>query len=73
MEPLTLYFVYPDSLDHPLHSPRNMSTLYGLYGDYGKLNSYRLGGMSRKILERILRRPVPGWYDTHAKLGPQRA
>lgn len=47
--------------------------LYGLYGDYGKLNSYRLGSMSRKILERILRRPVPGWYDTHAKLGPYRA
>ena len=42
--------------------------LYRLYGDYGRLNPYRLGRESRKALERISGKPMPGWYDTHAKL-----
>jgi len=43
--------------------------LYSLYGDYGKLNSYRLGRISRDLLAKITGKPIPGWYDTHAKLG----
>jgi len=42
--------------------------LYKLYGDYGKLNSYRLGRISRDVLGKLSGKPIPGWYDTHAKL-----
>jgi FkbM family methyltransferase len=47
---------------------RGIFLLYHLYGDYGILNSYRLGRGSRKALQSIFRAPIPGWYDTHAKL-----
>ena len=43
--------------------------LYDLYGDNGKLNSYRLGRKVRNALERVSGKQIPGWYDTHAKLG----
>jgi FkbM family methyltransferase len=40
---------------------------YRLFGDYGKLRKYFLGKVLKKFLSMILRKPVPGWYDTHAK------
>ena len=40
---------------------------YVLFGDDGKLNGYSVGRGLRKILSRLLRKPIPGWYDTHAK------
>ncbi len=42
--------------------------LYKLFGDYGTLNNYFLSKILKRILSR-LRRPIPGWYDTHAKHG----
>lgn len=40
---------------------------YKLFGDHGKLKKYFIGKVLKKVLSMILRRPVPGWYDTHAK------
>lgn len=41
--------------------------LYKLFGDYGKLNGYFAGRVLRGVLKGLLRKPIPGWYDTHAK------
>jgi len=41
--------------------------LYKLFGDYGKLNSSSIGRGFRTVLSKLLRRTIPGWYDTHAK------
>ena len=41
--------------------------LYDLFGDYGKWNRFAGGRLLKNILINILHRPVPGWYDTHAK------
>lgn len=40
---------------------------YKLFGDYGKLNKYFVGKVLRKVLSVLLRKSIPGWYDTHAK------
>lgn len=41
--------------------------LYWLFGDYSYLTQLESGRKFTKKLERIFRRPLPGWYDTHAK------
>lgn len=40
---------------------------YKLFGDYGRLRKLVAGRVLRRILATLLRKPVPGWYDTHAK------
>jgi len=40
---------------------------YKLFGDYGKLNKYFIGKVLRTVLSILLRKPIPGWYDIHAK------
>ncbi len=40
---------------------------YSLFGEYGKVSTYALGRVARRVLSGLLRRPIPGWYDTHAK------
>jgi FkbM family methyltransferase len=41
---------------------------YKLLGVYGKLNKkFLVGNVVKKVLERLLHKPMPGWYDTHAK------
>jgi len=40
---------------------------YRLFGDYGKLTRTFAGEFLRRNLQRLLRKPIPGWYDTHAK------
>lgn len=42
-------------------------TLYWLFGDYSYLTQKQRGKSFITQLERIVRRPLPGWYDTHAK------
>ena len=41
--------------------------LYWLFGDYSFLNQTEKGKKLITNLERVFRRPLPGWYDTHAK------
>lgn len=40
---------------------------YRLFGDFGLFSKFWLGRALRKMLKIALRRPLPGWYDTHAK------
>lgn len=40
---------------------------YWLFGDYSYLVQTEKGRTFIAQLERIVRRPLPGWYDTHAK------
>lgn len=40
---------------------------YKLFGDYGRLSNLFVGKVIRKFLTIIIRKPIPGWYDTHAK------
>jgi len=40
---------------------------YNLFGDSGKLNRYYPGKVLRKGLSILLRKTIPGWYDTHAR------
>lgn len=42
-------------------------TLYWLFGDYSYMLQKERGRKFIRKLERIVRRPLPGWYDTHAK------
>lgn len=46
---------------------RFIFVLYYLYGDFGKLNTSWFGNVLKQILSTILTRPIPRWYDTHAK------
>jgi FkbM family methyltransferase len=39
---------------------------YRLLGDEAPLNRSRLGFQARKLLSKVMRTPLPGWYDTHA-------
>jgi FkbM family methyltransferase len=40
---------------------------YKLFGAQGKLRRGFVGKALRKVLAKLLHRPMPGWYDTHAK------
>ena len=40
---------------------------YWLWGDYGKLTKYAPGRWLVWAMSVLLRRPLPGWYDTHAR------
>ena len=46
---------------------RKIFTLYWLFGDYSYLIQTEKGKKIITQLERVARRPLPGWYDTHAK------
>jgi FkbM family methyltransferase len=46
---------------------RRIFTLYWLFGDYSYLIQTEKGKYFISQLERVVRRPLPGWYDTHAK------
>lgn len=46
---------------------RRIFTLYWLFGDYSYLLQTEKGKKFIAQLERAARRPLPGWYDTHAK------
>jgi FkbM family methyltransferase len=41
--------------------------LYRLFGDYGLLKRYELGLRLQQKLAHLSGKPIPGWYDTHAK------
>ncbi len=41
--------------------------LYRWFGDYGKMKRNFMGRFLAKKIRKTLRKPLPGWYDTHAK------
>lgn len=46
---------------------RTIFPLHRLFGDDGILSGFFLGRTLGRFLSKLLRRPIPGWYDTHAK------
>ncbi len=50
-----------------LHEYKMIFLQYKLFGDNGKLNQYIVGRVLRKVLSKLMLKPIPGWYDTHAK------
>lgn len=40
---------------------------YKYYGDHSKVKKKLAFRILYKILQKIVRQPIPGWYDTHAK------
>ncbi len=57
------------SSDKVLSDYRRIFIRYWLFGDYSYLIQTRRGKRLIASLERILKRSVPGWFDTHARLG----
>ncbi len=56
------------SLDEVLNDYRRIFIRYWLFGDYSYLIQTHLGRDLLTRIERVLRRTIPGWYDTHARL-----
>lgn len=52
------------------HAARRIFLLYRLFGDRAILRRIRGGRKLIGTMQRILRRPIPGWYDIHARLAP---
>lgn len=50
-----------------LRQYRKIFMLYWLFGDYSFLIQSEKGRKFIAQLERAVRRPLPGWYDTHAR------
>lgn len=50
-----------------LRQYRLIFMLYRLFGDFGILTKSRIGRRIERDLSRLLQKPVPGWYDTHAR------
>lgn len=55
------------SKDEVIKQYRKIFTLYWLFGDYSFLLQTAKGKKIIAQLERVARRPLPGWYDTHAR------
>jgi len=46
---------------------------YRLFGDLSflrnlKIGRYNIGSETIKVLQKVFRRPIPGWHDLHAKI-----
>jgi FkbM family methyltransferase len=53
---------------------RSIFRRYRAFGDDSPLGRTRPGRVTRRQLARVLRAPLPGWYDTHAERpDPERA
>jgi FkbM family methyltransferase len=53
--------------DQIIKQYRRIFVRYWLFGDYSYLTQTKRGTKIVRFLERVFRRPLPGWYDTHAK------
>lgn len=53
--------------DEILKEYKRIFVLYWLFGDYSFLTQTERGQKMIQKLERIVRQPLPGWYDTHAR------
>lgn len=57
------------TLDECLHRFRTIFRMYHLFGDDGLVPRMPGGMKIMGVLARLYQRPLPGWYDIHAKLG----
>jgi FkbM family methyltransferase len=53
--------------DALLREYRGIFRAYRRFGDHSALRGTRWGPGFLRFLQRVLRRPMPGWYDTHAR------
>jgi FkbM family methyltransferase len=56
-----------EGVESVLRDYRRIFVKYWLFGDYSYLIQTPRGRLFIARLERVLRRTVPGWYDTHAR------
>jgi FkbM family methyltransferase len=52
--------------DEIIYKYKKIFLEYKLFGDYSYLHKFRIGKLIIRLLQKLLNRPVPGWYDTHA-------
>lgn len=57
------------SRDETIRDYQRIFVRYWLFGDYSYLIQTDRGRRMLDTLQRFTRRSIPGWYDTHAKLG----
>jgi len=55
---------YPDIVNRYV----DIFAAYRLIGDAGILTRNAISNRGVRLLQRLLNRPIPGWYDTHARL-----
>ena len=53
--------------DRAVEQYRKIFQLYRLFGEHSLISRYFPGKVLRKALSLLLGRPLPGWYDTHAR------
>lgn len=53
--------------DQILRIYKKIFFLYEYFGDFGKWRRKILGRIFREVVSTVLRKPIPGWYDTHAR------
>lgn len=46
---------------------KNIIFQYEYFGDYGKWRRKWWGRVIREVVSTLTRKPLPGWYDTHAR------
>jgi FkbM family methyltransferase len=46
---------------------RSIFRVYEWFGDFGKIKKCYIGRVFLKALKKFSNKPIPGWYDTHAK------
>ena len=56
------------SKDEAIDRYKKIFKLYKWFGDSSIFSKIYLLRVSKAILQRIIRKPLPGWYDTHARL-----
>lgn len=56
------------SKDQAIDRYKFVFKLYKVFGDRSILTKIYPLKIMKRILQRIIRKPLPGWYDTHAKL-----
>jgi FkbM family methyltransferase len=56
------------SKDEVIRRYRAIFRRYRAFGDHAPLGRTRGGRVIRQQARRMVRRPLPGWYDTHARL-----
>ncbi len=53
--------------DQIIEEYKSIFVQYELFGDYGKFSKYSPVKFLLKVIGKITQKPIPGWYDTHAK------
>lgn len=50
-----------------INTYKKIFVLYDYFGDFGKWRRKILGRVFREVVSTLIQKPIPGWYDTHAR------